>query len=168
MFRILTFDFLFFNFLTISLKKIIMNRYFLFCVLASIILFSCEIKRKDKISDDASKLIERALRDSTTVQIIDTAYNFGKVVNGDKVEYNFRFKNTGKKPLIITNTAASCGCTVAEKPEQPVMPGETSFIKVVFNSKGKVGHNEKSITVTSNANPEFPALLLTGEVTESK
>ena len=44
-----------------------------------------------------------------------------------------------------------------EKPEKPVLPGETGFIKVVFNSSGKKGHNEKDVNVSSNANPSFPA-----------
>ncbi len=144
-----------------------MFRYFLLLFLSASVLFSCEIKRKGRISDDAAKQMEKAMHDTTTVQIIDSVYNFGKVVNGDKVEYNFRFKNTGKKALVILDSRASCGCTITEKPEKPVLPGEISFIKVVFNSKGKIGHNEKTITVTSNANPEFPPLILTGEVTES-
>ena len=144
-------------------------KYVLF--LAAILVFvSCDVRRKDKVADGTAKMTmaDMATMDSTTVQIIDSAYNFGNATEGEKVTYNFRFKNSGKKPLVITNTSASCGCTVPEKPEKPVLPGETAFIKVVFNSKGKVGHNEKTITVTSNANPAFPPLLLTGEVTAAK
>jgi Protein of unknown function (DUF1573) len=107
---------------------------------------------------------EQALKDTTTVELTDTVYNFGTITEGDKVEYSFRFKNTGNKPLVISNAHASCGCTVPEKPEKPVMPGETSFIKVVFNSKGKSGHQEKTIFVSSNARPAFPELVLSGKV----
>ena len=69
---------------------------------------------------------------------------------------------------MIDRASASWGCTVREKPEKPVMPGDTGFIKVVFNSKGRVGLVDKNITVISNAKPEFPTLLLTGEVIEKK
>ncbi len=142
-----------------------MVRIFLIVLMASTFLFSCEAnRRKNNISDDAAKQMEIAMKDTAIVQVIDTTYNFGKATEGDKVEYNFRFKNVGNKPLVVLNSAASCGCTVAEKPEKPIMPGELSFIKVVFNSKGKVGHNKKSIMVTSNANPEFPTLYLEGDV----
>ncbi len=140
-----------------------MKKYVLFLAVAAFI-FSCDIKKKDKIADDAAKQQEMALKDSTTVQIIDSAYNFGKVTDGEKVEYNYRFKNTGDKPLVVTNATASCGCTVPQKPEKPILPGETGFIKVVFDSKGRVGAAHKTITVTSNAHPGFPELLLTGEV----
>ena len=102
--------------------------------------------------------------DSTTVQMIDSVYNFGKVTDGEKVEYSYRFRNTGKNPLIVSSAVASCGCTVPEKPEEPIKPGETGFLKVVFNSKGRVGEVHKEITVTSNAYPKFPVLQLTGEV----
>jgi hypothetical protein len=139
-------------------------RFILICLITSALLFSCDVRRKDKVADDSMQKMEHALKDSTTVSLIDSSYNFGSIGEGDKIEYNFRFKNTGNKPLVIMNAHASCGCTVPEKPEKPVMPGETSFIKVIFNSKGKSGHQEKSIIVSSNAKPSFPDLILSGEV----
>jgi len=143
-----------------------MKKYFLYFI-AAVTFIGCDVRRKDKVADDGLQRTEQALKDSTTVELIDKAYNFGTISEGEKVEYNFRFKNTGKKPLIITNASASCGCTVPEKPEKPVMPGETSFIKVVFNSKGKSGHQEKSIIVSSNVKPSFPDLVLSGEVKQT-
>ncbi len=110
----------------------------------------------------------QAFKDSTTVQMIDSVYNFGKITDGEKVEFSFRFKNSGHNPLIVSNATASCGCTVPEKPEQPVKPGETGFIKVVFNSKGRVGDVHKEVTVTSNAYPAFPLLALKGQVEAAK
>ena len=144
-----------------------MKKISLFIIVA-IIFVCCNVKRKDKVADGTANMAEMAAQDSTTIQLIDSLYNFGTVTEGEKVTYNFRFKNTGKKPLIITNTTASCGCTVPEKPEKPIFPGETAFIKVVFNSKGKAGMNNKTISVTSNARPEFPQLLLNGEVVVAK
>jgi hypothetical protein len=144
-----------------------MIRFVLICLVSTIFLFSCDVRRKDKVADDDLQRTEQALRDSTTVELIDKTYNFGTITEGEKVEYNFRFKNTGKKPLIITNASASCGCTVPEKPEKPVMPGEISFIKVVFNSKGKSGHQDKAIIVSSNVKPSFPDLMLSGEVKQT-
>lgn len=134
----------------------------------TLVFISCDNRRKDKIVDDAVVENTAALKDSTTVQIIDSAYNFGKVTDGQTVEYSYRFKNTGDKPLVIVDASASCGCTVPQKPEKPIMPGETGFIKVVFDSKGRVGNAHKSITVVSNAKPEFPQLLLTGDVEAKK
>ena len=100
--------------------------------------------------------------------MIDSVYDFGKVTDGEKVEFSFRFKNTGKNPLIVSNAVASCGCTVPEKPEEPIKPGETGFIKVMFNTQGRVGPAHKTVTITSNANPAFPLLELKGDVTEAK
>jgi Protein of unknown function (DUF1573) len=129
------------------------------------IVFSCDI-RNTRNKPDAQATNQAAhFTDSTTIQMIDSAYNFGKVTDGEKVEYSYRFRNTGKHPLIVSSAVASCGCTVPEKPEEPIKPGETGFLKVVFNSKGRVGGVHKEITVTSNAYPQFPVLQLTGEVT---
>ena len=124
---------------------------------------ACNGPRNDKAVNEA-KLAEIALHDTTQVQLIDSIYDFGKVNEGKKVTYNFRFKNAGKKPLVVLSASASCGCTIPEKPERPILPGDTGFIKVVFNSAGKIGYNQKSISVIANTNPDFPILVLTGEV----
>jgi hypothetical protein len=145
-----------------------MTKSFFILALVAGSLSSCDIKRKDKIADDKSKAIDQAMKDTTTVQVIDTVYNFGKVTDGELVEYSYRFKNSGNKPLVVSNASASCGCTVPEKPEKPILPGEMGFIKIVFNSKGRVGPATKTITVTSNAKPDFPLLELKGEVEENK
>ena len=144
-----------------------MKKYILFLSICAGII-SCDVRRKDKIADDIETQKALALKDSTTVQIIDSAYNFGKVTDGEKVEYSYRFKNTGNKPLVIIQATASCGCTVPQKPEKPILPGETGFIKIVFDSKGRVGEAHKTISIISNAKPEFEPLVLTGTVAEKK
>jgi len=93
-------------------------------------------------------------------------YNFGKISQGEKVNHEFKFKNTGKSPLIITNATATCGCTTPDIPKAPIKPGESGVIKVVFNSTGKMGMQDKIVTITSNANPETTEVHLIGEVQE--
>lgn len=141
-----------------------MNRLIVAIFLAST-FFSCDIRNTKKVDANNASMV---FTDSTSVQIIDSVHNFGSVTDGEKVEYSYRFKNTGKKSLIISSAVASCGCTVPKKPEEPIKPGETGFLKVVFNSKGRVGEVHKEITVTSNAYPKFPILLLTGQVMAAK
>lgn len=143
---------------------------FKYLTVATSILFllSCNVRNKRVVEKNTALTQQIEIKDPTTVQIIDSSYNFGKIAEGEVVEYNYRFKNTGSKPLVVTNVSASCGCTVPEKPEQPIKPGETGFIKVKFNSDHRVGNAHKTVTVSSNAEPAFPELLLTGEVTEKK
>ena len=136
-----------------------------FVVVTLFCLVSCNVRNKTNIEKNEPLQQQIEIKDPTTVQIIDSTYNFGKVAEGEIVEYNYRFKNIGTKPLIVTNVSASCGCTVPEKPEQPIKPGETGFIKVKFDSKNRVGSAHKTVTVSSNAEPAFPELSLTGEVT---
>lgn len=135
-------------------------------------LTSCDVRSKDKIDNSAlvaapnSALTENNnTAPTTTVQIIDSVYNFGTVAEGGIVEFSFRFKNTGTNPLIISNASASCGCTVPEKPEAPIKTGEIGVIKVKFDSNGRAGSAYKTVTVLSNAQPGFPELALKGEVT---
>lgn len=79
-----------------------------------------------------------------------TKHDFGDLKQGDKVETVFKFKNTGESPLIITNARSSCGCTIPDYPQTPVMPGDEGEIKVVFNSAGKRGKQNKQVTLTTN------------------
>ena len=126
-------------------------------------MFSCNIRNTKKNADVMANRNQH-FTDTTSVMIIDSVYDFGKVTDGDKVVYNYRFQNTGTKPLIIFSATASCGCTVPEKPEEPIKPGDTGFLKVIFNSDGRVGVAHKTVTVISNAYPAFPTLQLSGEV----
>jgi len=133
----------------------------------TLLLTSCDVRNKDKIDNNVGQEVKPldANATPTTVQIIDSLYDFGSIAEGQNVEFSYRFKNTGTQPLIVTNVSASCGCTVPEKPEAPIKPGETGFIKVKFNSEGRPGATHKSVTVLSNAAPAFPDLILKGEVT---
>ncbi|MCX2429291.1 MULTISPECIES: DUF1573 domain-containing protein [unclassified Pedobacter] len=95
-------------------------------------------------------------------------FDFGKIVQGDKVNHEFKFKNAGKSPLIISNATATCGCTVPEVPKDPILPGKEGSLKVVFNSTGKQGMQDKVITINSNANPSISTVHLVGDVREKK
>jgi hypothetical protein len=127
------------------------------------------VRKKDQKADipkEAQKM--EAASKPTTVQIIDTIHNFGQVQEGAIVEFSYRFRNTGKEPLVILEAKASCGCTVPEKPEKPILPGEIGYLKVKFDSKDRPGQVQKTVTVTSNAEPPFPALILEGDVIGKK
>lgn len=90
--------------------------------------------------------------------------DFGKIVEGKNLEVNFRFKNVGDKPLVISNVTASCGCTVPEIPKKPYAPGETGVIKAAFNSSGKVGSQSKQVNVFANLDPAMTTLNFRVEV----
>jgi hypothetical protein len=145
----------------ISLKKNTM-RLFIFAAFISSLLLSCDVRNKD--TQSTSLPVATSPDDITTVQIIDSVHDFGQVKEGEIVEFNFRFKNTGTKPLVVANVAASCGCTIPEKPEQPIRPGEIGFIKAKFDTDKRPGDAMKTVTVTSNAQPSFPELILKGKV----
>jgi hypothetical protein len=136
------------------------------CIAVS--LFSCDIRNTKQKPDLQLANSNSNFSDTTTVQMIDSVYDFGKVTDGENVVFSYRFINTGKNPLIISSATAICGCTVPEKPEEPIKPGETGFLKVVFNSKGRVGPVHKEVNVVSNAYPKFPTLQLIGEVLSAK
>ena len=91
-------------------------------------------------------------------------YNFGSVKQGESVSYEFSFTNVGKEPLIITNASGSCGCTVPEWPKEPLKKGDKANIKVTFNSTGKFGMQDKTITIVSNAKGGNKTLHLKGNV----
>jgi hypothetical protein len=91
----------------------------------------------------------------TTMEWLDKGNDsLPKIKEGEVLEVNFKFKNTGKKPLVITNVSASCGCTVPETPKKAFAPGEEGEIRAKFDSHGKMGLQEKAIFVTANTTPQ--------------
>lgn len=91
-------------------------------------------------------------------------YDFGTIKQGDKVTHDFDFVNTGKEPLVITQASGSCGCTVPLWPKEPITKGSKATIHVEFNSTGKMGMQDKTVTITSNSKSGPKILHLKGNV----
>ncbi len=122
------------------------------CVFA---LLSC--KKENAVDKINKENIEKAaVRDESSdkfpVMTFDkTEHDFGTIQQGEIAETTFNFKNTGNKPLVIVNIKGSCGCTVPNDwPRNAILPGESGNFSVKFNSKGRKGQNNKSITITAN------------------
>ena len=100
----------------------------------------------------------------TSIQFEKTMHDFGRIEDGEQVRTVFKFTNTGKFPLLISNAQASCGCTVPRWSREPIRVGETGEIAVQFDSHGKRGENEKTVTVTANTNPTTTVLTIKSTV----
>lgn len=100
----------------------------------------------------------------TVMSFGEEVWDFGSVNDGEKVEHTYKFKNSGNDPLIISNATGSCGCTVPQWPREPIAPGKSGEIKVVFDSKGKQGKRNQQVTITANTEPATTTIRMTGEV----
>ena len=124
------------------------------------LFFSC-FNSEDKIDDN---LIDNGAK----ITIIgDESINFGEIIQGEKVNLEFKIKNTGTGNLKITKAKASCGCTQLKYPEEIIKPGNKERIKVTFNSN-KTGEQKKNITLTTNATPSIKILTIEGMVLSSE
>ena len=105
---------------------------------------------------------------TTTVEFETMVHDWGELKDGEHMKYEFKFKNTGSEPLVISDAKGSCGCTVPEWPREPIAPGASAAIKVEFDSKGKGtddGQKQtKRVTVTANTNPAQTYLTISGIV----
>jgi len=99
-------------------------------------------------------------------QFESDTFQFGKITQGEKVNHTFKFKNTGKSDLVISSANGSCGCTVPDYPKKPIAPGQEAEINVVFNSEGKAGLQNRSVTLIANTFPNKHVIYLKGEVIE--
>ncbi|PRY88062.1 DUF1573 domain-containing protein [Mongoliibacter ruber] len=94
----------------------------------------------------------------------EKSIDFGDISQGDKVEHTFVFTNSGETPLVISNVAVSCGCTAPAWPKEPVAPGATGELKVVFNSAGKMGKQNSVVRIYSNASEPIEKVSLISNV----
>lgn len=102
---------------------------------------------------------------TTSAKFEETSHDWGTIAEGEKMTHIFKFKNTGDNDMIISDAHGSCGCTVPEWPKEPIKPGKSSQIKVIFDSKGKPGDQSKSVTLTANTEPSSMVLMIKGKVT---
>lgn len=142
---------------------------------AAAALIACNSNGENKTTGNGpltDSLKQEALKDSsnyTTISWVDSTFkDLGDVKKGQVVEVPYTVKNTGDKPLIISSVQPGCGCTVAEKPEKPVLPGKEEKIVAKFNSEGQSeGSHSKTIIVTANTKP-FTQHTLTFKVNVTK
>jgi hypothetical protein len=102
--------------------------------------------------------------DKPAITFEENSFDFGTIKEGTKVTHAFKFKNSGKADLIIGDARGNCGCTVPKYPTQPIAPGESGVIDVEFNSAGKHGKQNKTVTLVTNTIPSTKVLTITGEV----
>lgn len=100
----------------------------------------------------------------TSVQFPVIAHDFGKVKQNSENKHVFKFTNTGKEPLLISDAKGSCGCTVPEYPKEPIAPGATGEIKVVYKPGSQQGNQAKTVTVTANTDPPQTLLNISADV----
>lgn len=144
----------------------------LFIVLALLLMISCG--KKSGNTDLPAGVVSNpntangpADKDALPVISFEKDFhNFERLVSGEQVTYSFKFKNTGKSLLIISNVSTSCGCTVSSYPKQPIKPGEGASIDVSFDSEGKHGLQTKSVTVFTNTQPPTTTLRIQAQVVE--
>jgi hypothetical protein len=143
----------------------------LLVLISNLLLFmcaSCDEKKDTRVTADMVTNSQSA--DGKTdlpvsaIRFEEDTFKFGEVLEGEKVSHAFRFKNIGNNDLIIANASGSCGCTVPEWPKEPIKPGDSGIINVVFDSDRRAGKAEKSVTVYANTEPSKHMLYLSGFV----
>ncbi len=102
--------------------------------------------------------------DLPEIKFEEEVHDFGKITQGEKISFAFRFKNIGSKNLIISGASGSCGCTIPNYPKEPIAAGGEGKIDVLFNSEGKSGLQEKTITLITNCEPSTRILKIKTEI----
>lgn len=134
-------------------------------ILVSVVLTVSCARENDKIPTGVVNIPNSASGESNTGQLPAITFDkvehdFGKVIQGEIVSYSFKFKNTGGSDLVIANISTSCGCTASSYPKEPVKPGAEEKIEVSFNSSGRQGFQNKTLTVAANTQPSTTELMV--------
>lgn len=147
-----------------------MKRVFVLCAVAVMLtLGGC----KSKATQDADVDLIRNPRsaqgynDSEKMPVLtfdSDLHDFGRLSAGENISYSFHFRNTGNADLIISNTSATCGCTVADYPKGRIAPGGEGYVTVTFKSAGKSGQQYQEVTIVSNAQPATSRLKIVAQV----
>lgn len=141
----------------------------LYLILTPVMLlaFSCTPESKEVSTNDITNTQSADGSSKGSVpdmKFEEETYDFGRITQGEKVAHAFKFKNTGSSNLIISAANGSCGCTIPDYPKKPIAPGEEAVIDVVFNSEGKSGMAEKSITLVTNCEPSTRIIYIKADI----
>ncbi len=138
------------------MKKIILT-------LGLVSAFSAVSFAQEVIKKDAAPTASVAPQSQADIKFEKMVHDYGTIKQGDNGECVFKFKNTGKEPLIITMCQGSCGCTVPQCPKDPILPGKSGEIKVKYDTQ-RVGPISKSVTVQSNAKSGMQTIQIKGNI----
>lgn len=92
-----------------------------------------------------------ALLNAQEIEISESNVDLGNIKYGGKAVTTVQIKNTGDKPLIISEAKATCGCTVPKWPKDPIAPGQSAPMTVEYTTTKKAGAFNKTVTISSNA-----------------
>ncbi len=143
------------------------NHSFIVTLLIIFALSSCGNHEKTlstDIVDNPKSANSSNSENAPKIEFENSEHDFGNTMQGERLSYAFKFTNVGKKDLIISQASASCGCTVADFPQDPIAPGKTGYITVVFDTKGLKGYQSKSVTVFANTIPNQISIRITAMV----
>ena len=136
-----------------------------------LVLFACDQKNvaSEELSTDIVNNPVSASGDETSEELPkiifeNNTFDFGEIIQGEKVTHSFKFTNAGNTDLIVTSAKGTCGCTIPKWSKEPIPPGGSGEIGVVFDSDGKSGVQAKDITVVTNSIPNTSVLRFKGEV----
>ena len=120
------------------------------------------------IEEDFSTLSPEQLANAPVLSVDNPEFKFGKINQGENVEHSYVLTNSGKSDLLIRQVKASCGCTAVQPEKKVISPGESVNIKTIFKSAGKVGNQNKTVTIITN-DPKKSKMILwvKGEVVKS-
>ncbi len=90
-------------------------------------------------------------------------HDYGSIVFGANGKVDFNYTNKGTIPLVITDVKSSCGCTVPTWTKEPVEPGKTGTITIMYDTK-LAGPFNKTVEVYSNANNSPVRISVKGKV----
>ena len=125
---------------------------------------SCNSDQRKQVSPESKDVLVESRNEVPEIKFSKTVHDFGKIYQGEVVGTNFSFTNTGSSNLLILDASASCGCTVPKWSKEPVRPGGKGTVEVMFDSSGREGMQNKSITIQTNAGNANSVLYITAEV----
>lgn len=118
----------------------------------------------DALNYDSPAEVAKPVGPSTSIAFAEKEFDFGNIQQNSENTHIFEFTNTGSEPLIIQDAKGSCGCTVPKYPKEPVAPGATGEIEVVYKPGTQKGNQTKAVTLTANTQPEQTVLQITAMV----
>ncbi len=115
-------------------------------------------------STDVPRMVEDNTGLKPDIRFEKTEHNFGRILQGEKVGYNFIFTNDGDASLVIMDASASCGCTIPKYSKKPISPGEKGSVEVVFDSSGRTGQQSKTVTLKTNGKDQVVYLTIKADI----
>lgn len=102
------------------------------------------------VSESQAKLFQQVFTIDTARNAYRSTIDLGRLKSGESVIYTVGLVNPDSAAMVILDVNATCACSHVDYDQNPILPGDTAYLKIHYDASGQFGSQTKLIQLTTS------------------